>query len=170
MLTQTAQDWTRHSRKERRFMAMKRKAVRQTHTKKLAQMNTVASMRTRTLREQIGAITITSQATVVIITGRLGTILNIVKHKLKRNMAQLKILTGRIWRQKPRLLPINRGLATDKVPIPIPPSRQVPSHYRVPTDHPRNLFVLQKDDHVLRWRKERQRTPRIRLGFVPVQD
>ena len=126
-------------------MAMKRKALRQTHTKKLAQMNTAAAMRTRTLQEQIGAITVTSQATVVIITGRLGTILNIIKLKL-RNVFHLKILTGRIWRLKPRPLPITHGLATDKVPIPIPPSRQVPSHYRVPTDHPRNLSLLQRDD------------------------
>ena len=144
MFTQTAQDWTRRSRKERRFIAMKRKKVRQTRTKNSAQMNTTAKARTRTLREQIGAITVTSQTTVVIITGRLGTIHNIIK---LRNVAQLKILTGRIWRQKPRLLPITRGRTTDKAPILIPPSRQAPSHYRVATDHPRNLFLLQKDDH-----------------------
>ena len=103
-------------------MLIKRKAVRQTHTKKLAQMNT-AAMRTRT---QIGAIMITSQVIAVIITGRLGTIHNIIK---LRNVVQLKILTGRFSPQKPRLLPpTSHGLAPDKVPILIPPSRQFPSH------------------------------------------
>lgn len=156
MCTRTAQDWTRRSRKERRFMPMKRKAVRQTRTKKLAQMSTVAMRTPRTLREQIGIIMIASQAIAVMISGRLGTIHSIIT---LRNVAQLKILTGRIWPQKPRILLVARGLATDKVLIPIPPSRQVPSYYRVPTDHPRNLFLLQRDDHVLRWRKERQSTP-----------
>lgn len=92
MFTRTAQDWTRRSRKERRFIPMKRRAVRQTLTKELAQLNT-AAMRMRTLRVQIGAIMITSQGIAVMITGRRGTIHNIIK---LRNVAQLKILTGRI--------------------------------------------------------------------------
>lgn len=71
---------------------MKRRAVRQTLTKELAQLNT-AAMRMRTLRVQIGAIMITSQGIAVMITGRRGTIHNIIK---LRNVAQLKILTGRI--------------------------------------------------------------------------
>ena len=134
MFTRTAQDWTRRSREDRRFMLINRKAVRKTHTKKLAQMNT-AAMETQT--------TITSQAIAVIITSKLGIIHNIIK---LRNVAQLQILTGRFWPQNPKLLPINRGLVLDKGPILIPPSRQVPTHYRVPTDHPRNLFLLQKDE------------------------
>lgn len=73
---------------------MKRRAVRQTLTKELAQLNT-AAMRMRTLRAQIGAIMITSQGIAVMITGRRGTIHNIIK-LIMRNVAQLKILTGRI--------------------------------------------------------------------------
>ena len=131
-------------------------------------MNTTAAVRTLTLREQIGAITVTSQTIVVIITGRLGTIHSIIK---LRNVAQLKILTGIIWRQKPRLLLITRGLATDKAPILIPPSRQVPRHYRVACDHPWNLFLVQKDDHAcFEMENGRQITAHIRLRFVLVLD
>lgn len=73
---------------------MKRRAVRQTLTKELAQLDT-AAMRMRTLRAQIGAIMITSQGIAVMITGRRGTIHNIIK-LIMRNVVQLKILTGRI--------------------------------------------------------------------------
>ena len=85
MFTRTAQDWTRRSRKERLFIPMKRKAVRQILTKELTQL--------KRIRTQIGTVMITSQAIAVMITGRLGAIHNIVK---LRNVAQLKILTGRI--------------------------------------------------------------------------
>ena len=155
MFTWTAQDWMRRSRKERRFIQMKRKPLRQTVTKKLTQLNT-AAMRMRTPREQIVAVTMTSQPIAVIIMDRHGTIHNIIK---LTNVAQLMILTGKIWPQNPRLLPIS-----------ILPSRQFPSHYGIrPTDYPLNLFPLLQDDQVLRCRRDK--TVRlIRLGFIPVQD
>lgn len=141
MFTWTAQDWMRRLRKERRFIQMKRKPLRQTLTKKLTQLNT-AAMNMRTPREQIVAVMMTSQPIAVIIMDRHGTIHNIIK---LMNLAQLMILTGKIWPQKPRLLPIS-----------ILPSRQVPSHYGIrPTDHPRNLLLLQKDDQVLRWSRDK---------------
>lgn len=141
MFTWTAQDWMRRLRKERRFIQMKRKPLRQTLTKKLTQLNT-AAMNMRTPREQIVAVMMTSQPIAVIIMDRHGTIHNIIK---LMNLAQLMILTGKIWPQKPRLLPIS-----------ILPSRQVPSHCGIrPTDHPRNLLLLQKDDQVLRWSRDK---------------
>lgn len=141
MFTWTAQDWMRRLRKERRFIQMKRKPLRQTLTKKLTQLNT-AAMNMRTPREQTVAVMMTSQPIAVIIMDRHGTIHNIIK---LMNLAQLMILTGKIWPQKPRLLPIS-----------ILPSRQVPSHCGIrPTDHPRNLLLLQKDDQVLRWRRDK---------------
>lgn len=141
MFTWTAQDWMRRLRKERRFIQMKRKPLRQTLTKKLTQLNT-AAMNMRTPREQTVAVMMTSQPIAVIIMDRHGTIHNIIK---LMNLAQLMILTGKIWPQKPRLLPIS-----------ILPSRQVPSHCGIrPTDHPRNLLLLQKDDQVLRWSRDK---------------
>lgn len=92
MFTWTAQDWMRRSRKERRFIQMKRKPLRQTLTKKLTQLN-IAAMRMRTPREQIVAVMMTSQPIAVIIMDRQGTIHNIIK---LTNVAQLMILTGKI--------------------------------------------------------------------------